>query len=175
MRWRKFAGVEDLWARVLQAEERHRGSLGERSSPKEFIQTVLSARYGVTRLIAYESAVKEKFAELKAEFAECIEAADSPAEIGDAISEFKPKFETLGRAIYDFDAATAVSRKDQNGSRTRKAFVLRMRSYFLRRCGREMDDVMSLLLDIVFKGKSHSQDDARMARRLTTKAGRRRR
>lgn len=87
------------------------------------------------------------------------------------IAHFKPEFERLDKSIYDFGASTAVSRKDQSGSRTRKAFKLRVESYLARRCGSVMSAITNELMDIVFD-KEHSEDQGRIARRPTTKDGR---
>jgi hypothetical protein len=175
-RWLGYGDPDDMWEKLLRAEVRHQKRNEEahslaRLDAREFIQLVLSARYGVDRLIAHESMVRDRFARLKASFVELIKLAESPRDVDDAIAHFKLEFERLDRSIYDYGASTAVSRKDQNGSRTRKAFKLRVESYLAPRCGSVMNEITNELLDIVFD-KEHSEDQGRIARRPTTKAGR---
>jgi hypothetical protein len=131
----------------------------------------LSARHGVESLIAYESKVKKQFEDTKKSLVELIKFAKSPREIEDAIEHFRLAFEALDKSIYDFHAAAPVSRKDQNGSRTKKAFALRMQHFFEIRCGRPMREIITQLMDIVFGGE-HSEADGRIARRATTTAAR---
>jgi hypothetical protein len=184
-RWLEHAGADEMWKNLLRAESRRLRrqaiipATNVRLDPKEFIQVVLSARYGVDPLIGHEAWIRERFEGLKTDFANCVQIAESPSEIEDAIKKFKPKFEALDRSIYHFGASTPVSRKDKDGSRTRKAFALRVQGYFQIRCGAPMNNLMPRLLDIVFGYKGgddvHTEDEGRIGRRATTKAGRGRR
>lgn len=175
-RWLEYGDPDDMWEKLLRAQARHQ-KLTEaahtlsRLDAREFIQVVLSARYGVDRLIAHELMVRDRFARLKASLVEIITLAESPHEIEDAIAHFKLELERLDKSIYDFGASTAVSRKDQSGSRTRKAFKLRVETYLAPRCGSVMNEIANELMDIVFD-KEHSEDQGRIARRPTTKARR---
>lgn len=182
--WLEYGSPDDMWAKLLRANERHlKKKLAEASAvnqllafrprlnEKEFIRFVLSARHGVKHLIAYESKVKKQFEATKSSFVELIKLAESPREIEDAIEHFKLAFERLDKSIYDFHAATPVSQKDQKGSRTRKAFAERVEFYLIQRCGAPMSAVVTELMDIVFD-KQHTEDQGRIARRATTKAGR---
>jgi hypothetical protein len=181
--WLECGSPEDMWNKLLRANEDHLKKLAKASAfnqlprfrprlnEKQFIQFVLSARHGVEGLIAYESKVKKQFEDAKKSFVELIKLADSPREIEGAIEHFRLAFESLDKSIYDFHATAPVSRKDQNGSRTKKAFALRMQQFFEIRCGRPMREIITQLMDIVFSGE-HSEDVGRIARRATTTAAR---
>jgi hypothetical protein len=173
-RWLEFGDSDDMWQRLIEAEALHQKQKQDapRLDAEKFIQIVLSARYGVTRLIAHESAVKERFARLKASLVELVKLAESPGEVRQALAHFEFEFERLDKSIYDIGAPTPVSRIDKDGSRTRKAFKLRVEQYLLPRCGAVMGAVTNELMDIVFD-RTHSEDQGRIARRPTTKTGRR--
>lgn len=175
-RWLETGNPDELWTQLIGAEERfcNQAPWPERYrlDPQKFISVVLSARYGVDRLTDYEKMVKKQFVALKAELGQLIKAANCPQEIADIFSEFASKFEVLDRSVYDFRVGQPVSRNDRNGSRTKKAFIQRVQSYLEPRCGSKMDRQVTELLDIVFPGKTHNENDVRLTRRPTTKAGR---
>jgi hypothetical protein len=184
--WLEHGKPDDMYAKLLRANVDHlrkkltaASTVNQLLTPpprlneKELIRFVLSSRHGVERLIAHESKMRKQFEDARDSFAELIKLAESPREIEDAIAHFKLASERLrfDKSIYDFHAPTPVSRKDQNGSRTKKAFVLRMQHFFEIRCGRPMTEIITQLMDIVFGG-AHSEADGRIARRATTTAAR---
>ena len=173
VRWLECPGVNDMWDKLVRANESYQKDFPHplHLDPNEFIQVVLSARHGADKLIAHESSVRDRFARLKASLLVLIKLAESPRDIEDAFEHSKVEREQLDRSIYDWGSGTAVSRNDTNGSRTRKAFKMRLDAYLLRRCGAVMNEITTQLMDIVFD-KVHSEDQGRIARRPTTKGGR---
>jgi predicted component of type VI protein secretion system len=135
-RWLEYGNPDEMYEKLLRAEARNlKNRETEPSLPplrlnaKELIRVVLSARHGVERLIAHEAKTRKDFEDTKNSFAEHVKLAASPQEIEQVIEEFEPRFEALMASVYGFDARTAVSRKDQNGSRTKRAFALRVQNY----------------------------------------------
>jgi hypothetical protein len=65
-----------------------------------------------------------------------------------------------------------LSRKDQGGSRVRKLFMQIVGALLSTRCGRPMDEVVSILVQIAFPGKEVDRDDVTKARISRTESKR---
>jgi hypothetical protein len=152
-RWRE-RGFENFW-QVIHAADKQ-----EPLTAKEFISFVLSASHPTRRVIEHNREVKREFEERKALLLRDLSWAESPIEVLRCIAESTAVFEVLRRSSYDFNTPF-VSRKDQNGSRDRVAFIKRMNGFLTTRCRKPMHDVVAELVDITFKREGTSADDVK--------------
>jgi hypothetical protein len=173
-RWREFAGAEEMWRKIqkhAQAVASHRCL--PPLDAKEFIDFVLSAKWSVDRLVEHDKQVKSEFEKLKREIKLAVNDADSSLELSQLLSTFDMRILELHRSSYDFNSPP-VSRQNVRGSRDKKAFVGHVGMYLKTHCGNWCEEVVTELVEIVFD-KDSNRDQARLPRRPSTRAGRKKR
>jgi hypothetical protein len=76
--------------------------------------------------------------------------------------------------VIERSPSETLGRKNQNNSRSRKYFMLRMGTYFHQNCGLWLDNEVAALTDIAFNLPSGrtTTNQVRLGRRPSTKAGR---
>jgi len=167
-RWRSFAGTNKLWNDIQGAARRH-------NMPpldvNEFVNVVLSATWSTARLIERDKLVKAEFEKLKREIIQSVKWANSPVELGRALNAYEERIFALSKNSYNFNSPP-ISRKNQNGSRDRIASAHRVGGYLERFCGERRDEQVALLTSIAFSVDEVTVDKVRLARRASTKAGR---
>jgi hypothetical protein len=176
-RWKAHADAEAMWNKI---QERARDTGRPALDSTEFIEQVLSATWSVSQIVEYDQQVKDAFEICKKEIIEEVKQSRSPLELLRLLgwrpdfvfllSSSKDRLEVLDKSSYDF-STPPVSRKDQEGSRDRKAFSLRMRNYLIERCGQPCEEIIAELAQIAFDRRAGvSTDQVRW--RPTTKVGR---
>jgi hypothetical protein len=118
-----------------------------------------------SRLNDHGKAVLNKFETLKQEIADVVRDAICPLDLWRYLQGFENTLRQLDRSDYDM-YVPAGGRKDQNDSRDRKLFALRMERYFEDSCGQPLHSQVAAMLDIVFPNVSH---DERLVRKWLAK------
>jgi hypothetical protein len=164
-RWKSYPGVEKNWKKIQRAAHKRRQTI----NAEEFIDLVLSATRPVDRLIEHAKAGKIAFQRCRDEIVDAAKSDASPLELSRELEDFAKRLLVLARSHLDFNAP--VSRKDQNGSRQRKAFSLTVGVYLHRHCGKWCDAEVAALMDIAYDRKeATSIDEVRLFREATKRA-----
>ena len=165
--WREFAGTNEMWRKIQKVAARHcRPPL----DAKEFIDFVLSATWSVDRIVEHDKQVKSEWEKLKREMKTAIDDADWPSDLSWLLPTFDKRILELHRSSYDSNSPP-VSRQNVRGSRDRKAFLGRVGMYLKTHCGEWCEGEVAELIEIVFE-KDASRDEVRLARRPSTRSGR---
>jgi hypothetical protein len=129
--WQQHPDKDKLWQAVQVAAQ-----AGHRILPivPDFIGVVLSSTASVKSLNDHNDLVREQFEKLKRKIAGVVADADYPLDLLRDLPRFEQPLRDLGRSAFDI-LTPAGGRKDQNGSRDRKAFVHRMFHYLHNTCG----------------------------------------
>jgi hypothetical protein len=154
---------------------------------KSFVATVIGVRFLAENISKLHHRQQRK----RARYLEFAKGAEGLARYykaaiakGPPISAKAHKRLRLRIELYEADAqmmrklaeppvSMRVSRSDRSESRQRVAFMSAIGGYLNELCGRPLDDVIAFLTDIAFPGpEPTSLDQARSARRNTTRVGR---
>lgn len=165
--WREFAGTNETWRKIQKAASHH---CLPPLDAKEFIDSVLSATWSVDRINEHDKQVRSEWEKLKWEMKTAIDDADWPSDLSWLLPTFDKRILELHRSSYDFNSPP-VSRQNVRGSRDRKAFLGRVGMYLKTHCGEWCEEEVADLFEIVFE-KDASRDVVRLARRPSTRAGR---
>jgi hypothetical protein len=157
--WREHPSKDDLWRAFQSAAIKQGKPLPE---PADFIGVVLGATMPTKRLNDHNEHVLNRFKKLKREIGSVVDDADYPLDLWRDLQCFEKSLRELGQSAYDM-RTPAGGRKDQNDSRDRQLFALRMFRYLKDSCGEYLSPEVTKMLNIVFPD-DETKDDARMVR-----------
>jgi hypothetical protein len=146
--WQQHPDKDKLWQAVQVAAQADHRIL---PTVPDFIGVVLSSTAPVKALNDQNDRVREQFEKLKRKISEVVADADYPSDLLRDLQRFEQPLRDLGRSAYDIRTA-AGGRKDQDGSRDRKAFVHRMFHYLHNTCGQYLPKGVATMVDIFFPG-----------------------
>jgi hypothetical protein len=157
--WREHPSKDDLWRAFQSAAIKQGKPLPE---PADFIGVVLGCAMPASRLNDHNNYVLNQFEKLKQKIGTVVEDAIYPLDLWRDLEKFESYLRELDRSAYDMHTP-AGGRKDQNDSRDRKLFALRMFRYLENSCGQYLSHEVTKMLNIVFPD-DETKDDARMVR-----------
>jgi hypothetical protein len=152
--WREHPSNAEPWRSLETAASKHGKAL---PAPADFIGAVLGATMPASRLNDHSRNVRERFEKLKRQLIEAVNDAIYPLDLWRDLARFEASLRDLDRSDYDMLAPAVGGRKNQNGSRDRKLFALRMLRYFENTCGQPLTKEVAMLLDLVFRDVSHDE------------------
>jgi hypothetical protein len=155
--WREHPDKDHLW-RALQSAAIKRGK--SPPDPADFIGVVLSSTMPAKRLNDHSARVLSQFEKLKQEICAIVKDAMYPLDLWRDLATFESSLRELERGAYGM-YEPAGGRKDQNRSRDRKLFALRMVRYLEDSCGQRLVNEVAKMLDIVFPGVNHDERTVR--------------
>jgi hypothetical protein len=156
--WREHPDKEKLWQALLVASQ-----ADHRDTPTalDFIGVVLSSTLSVRSLNDHNDRVLDQFEKLKRKIAAVVADADYPPDLWRDLERFEQPLRDLGRSAFDI-RSRAGGRKDQDGSRDRKAFVHRMFHYLHATCGQHLPKHVATMVDIFFPGLEDTERQVRL-------------
>lgn len=147
--WQEHPDKEKLWQAIqIAAHAVHRGDL---PTAPDFIAEVLSSTMPVKILNDHGDRVLDAFKKLKQKISKVVTDADDPFALWRDLEAFEHPLIELHRSAYN-PRTPAGGRKDQAGSRNRRAFVYRIFKYVHNACGQYLPSDVATMVDIFFPG-----------------------
>jgi hypothetical protein len=155
--WQQHPDKDKLWRAVqVAAQADHRNP----PTAPDFIGAVLISTMPVKILNDDNDRVLDQFDALKRKIAAVVADADYPFDLLRDLQRFEQPLRDLGRSAYDI-RTRAGGRKDQDGSRDRKAFAHRMFHYLHDTCGQYLPSGVATMVDIFFPGPDDTDRQVR--------------
>lgn len=155
--WREHPDKAVLWCALQDAASKHGVAVPE---PVDFIGVVLGSTMSARRLNDHDDQVLQQFEKLKWKIGAVVKDSTYPMDLWRDLAQFEEPLRELGRSAYDVHKP-AGGRKNQNGSRDHKLFVLRMFRYLQEACGRPLISEVVKMLSIVFPDGDHDERTVR--------------
>jgi hypothetical protein len=155
--WQQHPDKDKLWQAVqVAAQADHRSP----PTAPDFIGAVLSSTISVKILNDHNDRVLAAFQKLKRKITGVVTDADDPFALWRDLQGFERPLLDLSRSAFDL-RTRAGGRKDQDGSRDRKAFVHRVFHYVHSTCGQYLPTDVATMVDIFFPGIEDTERQVR--------------
>jgi hypothetical protein len=155
--WQQHPDKDKLWQAVqVAAQADHRNP----PTAPDFIEAVLISTLSAKILNDHNDRVIDQFEKLKRKIAAVVTDADYPSDLWRDLQSFEQPLRELGQSAYNI-RTRAGGRKDQDGSRDRKAFAHRMFHYLHSTCGQYLPSGVATMVDIFFPGPEDTERQVR--------------
>jgi hypothetical protein len=157
-RWLEHDETENLWRKISRAADQLKA--------EDFIRFVVNTRGRAAGLIPtldfHAEAGRRYLAAHEARIKNALKSNRSLSEIADVLADAAADFR-LHDSNLDIKlsglSVNAVSRKNENGSRARRAFCLTVGEFLNEKCGVWMDEEVATLTDIALPRKKQTTID----------------